>query len=122
MTTAWERLRASFGIFLTPVVQGAIGNAQITCDLGLRFPAPLHSLHRFQLEFLRKGALFFWHDALPLETLFQVYLLRESPSSPLTGFDIRRSMRPDTWAEKSEHDVGDPAPSKGREERGPHVS
>src|SRR6266496_3682938 len=40
-------------------------------------------MYRFQLEFLCEGPLFFWHDALPLDALFQVYTLRESPSSPL---------------------------------------
>src|SRR6266536_48417 len=42
-------------------------------------------MYRFQLEFLCEGPLFFWHDALPLDALFQVYTLRESPSSPDWG-------------------------------------
>src|SRR6266496_4045460 len=41
-------------------------------------------MYRFQLEFLCEGPLFFWHDALPLDALFQVYTLRESPSSPFS--------------------------------------
>src|SRR6266516_1885179 len=48
-------------------------------------------MYRFQLEFLCEGPLFFWHDALPLDALFQVYTLRESPSSPRTRCK-RRSM------------------------------
>ena len=83
MATAWEGLRALFGKLFTPVVQCAIGDPQISGNLGLRLPTPLRSLHGFQLEFFRKGTLLFWHDALPLDALFQVYFLRESPSSPV---------------------------------------
>jgi len=87
MSTADKGLLALIRQLLAPVVQRTSGNAQLARDLRLRFSTPLDSLHRFQFEFLGKRPQFFWHAALPLETLFQVYLLRESWSRPQINED-----------------------------------
>lgn len=73
---------SGFRKFLAPMMQGAVGNAQISRDLRLGFPAFLDKLDRFQLEFLCEDFLILRHDALPLDALSSVSLLRESPSSP----------------------------------------
>lgn len=70
MTAAWKGSRALFGKFFAPMMQGTISNSQISCHLDLRLPTFLHSLHRFQFEFLGKGPLLFRHDVFSSETLF----------------------------------------------------
>ncbi|SRR6266700_7244057 len=83
MPTAWKCLLPMLREFLPPVMQRTVGNTQITGNLRLRLPRSLHQLHRFLFELFRKSALFFWHDALLSDALFQIYILQESPSSPL---------------------------------------
>src|SRR6266568_2641406 len=84
MPTAWKCLLPMLREFLPPVMQRTVGNTQITGNLRLRLPRSLHQLHRFLFELFRKSALFFWHDALLSDALFQIYILQESPSSPLS--------------------------------------
>jgi hypothetical protein len=79
MPTADKDLLSIIVKLLASVVQRPIGNAQLTCHLRLRVSTPLNQLHRFQFEFLRQCSPFFWHAVLPLEILFQVYLLQERP-------------------------------------------
>ena len=78
---------------MAPVVQGTIGNQEITGHLRLGFPTLLHSLYGFQFEFLRKGAQLFWHAVLPLETLFQLYLLRKVRQAQIIPISLRCSGR-----------------------------
>ncbi len=93
ISTARERLYPGFRKLLAPMMQGTVCNAQISCNLRLGFATRLHELYRFHLAFLREDFLVFWHDALHLDALFSVYILRESPSSPLFSlrFGVRRS-------------------------------
>lgn len=83
MPTADKGLLTLIRKELAPVMQWTLGNAQLARHLRLRFSTPVEQLHRFQFEFLSKGPLLLWHAALPLETLFQVYLLRKCQSMPL---------------------------------------
>src|SRR6266496_6032493 len=47
------------------MVQGAVGNAQIACNLRLRFVARSHQLDPFLLKFSCKGSLLLLHDPFP---------------------------------------------------------
>src|SRR5712692_4500782 len=47
------------------MVQRAVGDSQIACNLCLRFGAGSHQLDRFLLKFSRKGALLLLHDPFP---------------------------------------------------------
>src|SRR5512135_3489505 len=82
MPTAWKGLSPLLEKQLAPMVQSTIGYAQVTCHLRQRFLAGSGQLHGFHFKLARIGPLLFWHDALPLEAIIQLYLLRESPSSP----------------------------------------
>ncbi|HEY1352148.1 MAG TPA: hypothetical protein VGF67_21215 [Ktedonobacteraceae bacterium] len=61
---------------------GALCHSEISCHVRLGLAADLHELHRLSPQFLREDVLVFWHDALHLDALFPVSILRESPSSP----------------------------------------
>jgi len=65
---------------LAPMVQRAVGDSQIACNLRLRFVAGSHQLDRFLLKFSRKGSLLLLHDPFPfcgestLSSLFPPFL------------------------------------------------
>src|SRR5437763_5788889 len=47
------------------MMQRAVSDAQITCNLCLRFVAGLYQLDRFLFKFSRKGSLLLLHDPFP---------------------------------------------------------
>src|SRR5207244_2613572 len=65
MSTARKRLLALLRKQLAPVMQRAVSNPEIPCNLRLRFGARSHQLDCFLLKFSRKGSLLLWHDPFP---------------------------------------------------------
>ncbi len=66
MTFAWERLIAMHRKLLTPGMQGTIGYASITGNLGHAFAARFRQLNSLSLKFLCEDALLFLcHCLLP---------------------------------------------------------
>jgi hypothetical protein len=84
MSTARKCLLALLSKLLTPVIERAVCNTQISGNLGLGLLARLDELDRFHLKFSGKYSLFLWHDlSLPVSgSLFQVYLPHFSGSRP----------------------------------------
>src|SRR6266851_5463131 len=64
MPFAWKGLIAMIDRLLAPGIQGAVGNAQFSCNLGFRFVTGSGELHRLVLKLGSKGRLWFWHDHL----------------------------------------------------------
>src|SRR5260221_6913595 len=65
MPTAWKGFRAVLGQFLAPLVDGRVGNAQLSGHMRDRLPAGLRQPHCLALELLRVGLLDFLHDPCP---------------------------------------------------------
>ena len=65
VSAAGKCLLAVFCTLLAPMMQRAIGDAQIACNVRLRFVARSHELDRFLLPFSRKGSLFLLQDPFP---------------------------------------------------------
>ena len=59
MTAARKGLCTVFCKLLAPMVQRAVGDSQVACNLGLRFVAGSQELDRFLLKFSCKGSLRF---------------------------------------------------------------
>src|SRR5258706_10168012 len=62
MPTAWERFVAVVSQLLAPLMDGGVGNAQLTGYLGNRLSAGLSEPYGFALKLLRIGLLDFLHD------------------------------------------------------------
>src|SRR5260370_37492589 len=65
VSAAGKCLLTLFCTLLAPMVQCAVGDSQIACNLRLRFVARSHQLDRFLLKFSRKGSLLLLHDPFP---------------------------------------------------------
>ena len=65
MTAARKSLFTIFCKQFAPMMQRAVGDPSIPCDLGLRFIARSHKLYRFLLKFSCKGSLLLLHDPFP---------------------------------------------------------
>src|SRR6266571_6340456 len=65
MSTARKRLLALLRKQLAPVMERAVSNPEIACNLCLRFVARSHQLDRFLLKFSCKGSLLLLHDPFP---------------------------------------------------------
>lgn len=57
--TAWKRLEVMYGQFLVPLMDGSIGNVELTSEGGYRLAAGLRKPYSFSLKLLRRGL--FWH-------------------------------------------------------------
>src|SRR6266699_4098014 len=88
-----SRLLALRSLQFTPVVQGAIGDPQVSSDLRDALAAGLHQPHRFQLELFSKRSLFLWHRAPPLlwSNIFQLPLLHKTGASSLGKWEAGSS-------------------------------
>src|SRR5260370_16439971 len=65
VSAAGKCLLTLFCKLLAPMVQCAVGDSQIACNLRLRFVARSHQLDRFLLKFSCKGSLLLLHDPFP---------------------------------------------------------
>src|SRR6266852_5673154 len=65
VSAAGKCLLTLFCTLLAPMVQCAVGDSQIACNLRLRCVARSHQLDRFLLKFSRKGSLLLLHDPFP---------------------------------------------------------
>src|SRR5256885_6188041 len=65
MTAARKSLFTIFCKQFAPMMQRAVGDPSIPCDLGLRFIARSHELYRFLLQFLCKCSVLLLHDPFP---------------------------------------------------------
>src|SRR6266702_1569254 len=79
-----KSLLTLLGEQLAPVLQRALSNPEIPCNLGLRLLARVDEMDRFLLKFLGVGSLGLVHDLFPScgGLLPQVYLLHFSGSRP----------------------------------------
>src|SRR5271157_320010 len=65
MSAARKRLLALLRKQLAPVMERAVGNPEIACNLCLRFVARSHQLDHFLLKLSRIGSLLLLHDPFP---------------------------------------------------------
>src|SRR5262245_22915620 len=65
MPAAGKSLLSGIVEELAPMVKRAVGNSEIAGNLGQRFVAAFHQLHRFQFELFRKCALRLVHRLVP---------------------------------------------------------
>src|SRR5712691_10649036 len=73
MSTTWKGLGTVLGQLLAPLMNGAVGNAQVTGHLRDRLPTGLNQLHGFPLKLRCVDLLHFLHD---LVLLLKKYTLR----------------------------------------------
>src|SRR5256714_10469940 len=91
MPTAWKGLGTVLGELLAPLMNGCIGNAQVTGHLRDRLPTGLNQLHRFALKLCCVGLLNFLHD--PVLLLKEYILSFHSSTNP--GRSRMDSKKPD---------------------------
>jgi hypothetical protein len=63
--TPWKSIASMFSQLLAPIMNGTVGDAQLSGQFGDRFAARLSQAHGFHLKFFRKGSLLFRHDPFP---------------------------------------------------------
>src|SRR5260370_8696451 len=88
MTFTRESFLAMGFCRFTPGIQGAVRNAQFSCNLRFRFVTGLGQLNRFVLELSSKTWLWFWHRDLLFKTVLSTFYHSTIPAEDPTSITI----------------------------------